>query len=87
MELKNGVKANKKVSYTIKGQEKVIAKKDEIINLQNELNIKENVDYVLPKEDSIENQVDSKTSIKIPIFVTKSFVKEFKNPQRFIKPW
>lgn len=87
LELKDGIKANKKVSYTIKGEEKVIAEKDRIIRLQDEFNITENVDYVLPKEDSIENQVDSKTSIKIPIFVTKSFVKEFKNPQRFIEPW
>lgn len=87
LELKDGIKANKKVSYTIKGEEKVIAEKDGIIRLKDEFNITENVDYVLPKEDSIENQVDSKTSIKIPIFVTKSFVKEFKNPQRFIEPW
>ncbi|PZV99969.1 HinT-interacting membrane complex protein P80 [Metamycoplasma auris] len=86
-ELKNGIIANKDVSYTINGKEIEIAKKGQKISLADHFGFKENVHYVLPKEDSIEHSHDKKSEIKVPIFTTKSFVKEFKDPLRFIKPW
>ncbi|WP_045433619.1 HinT-interacting membrane complex protein P80 [Metamycoplasma canadense] len=83
-ELKNGIVANKDVYYEYNGKKVEIAKKGQKIILDF---AKENKNFVLPSDDSIEAKTNSKSSIKIPIFVTKSFVKEFKNPERFIKPW
>lgn len=83
-DLKNGIVANKDVYYEYNGKKVEIAKKGETIRLDFAV---ENKNYVLPSEDSIESQTNSQASIKIPMFVTKSFVKEFKNPERFIKPW
>nr|WP_238543386.1 hypothetical protein [Metamycoplasma auris] len=86
-ELKNGVIANDDIKVTIDGKDKQIAKKGQKINLREQFGFEENVHYVLPKEDSIEHTHDKTSQIKIPIFTTKSFVKEFKDPLRFIKPW
>ncbi|WP_330463454.1 HinT-interacting membrane complex protein P80 [Metamycoplasma gateae] len=83
-ELKNGIVANKDVFYEYKGKKVTIASKGEKIILDF---AKENKNYVLPTEDSIESQTSSQSSIKIPMFVTKSFIKEFKDPERFIQPW
>ncbi|MCV3753493.1 hypothetical protein OF364_01530 [Mycoplasma enhydrae] len=83
-DLKDGIIANKDVFYEYKGKRVNIAKKGESIILPF---AKENENYVLPANDSEEVNKDSKTSIKIPMFVTKSFVKEYKNANRFIAPW
>ncbi|AZZ65631.1 hypothetical protein DMC14_002450 [Metamycoplasma phocicerebrale] len=83
-DLKDGIVANKDVYYEYKGKKIEIAKKGEKIILSF---AKENENYVLPKEDSVESHTDSKASIKIPMFVTKSFVKQYKDATRFIKPW
>ncbi|MGX9339763.1 HinT-interacting membrane complex protein P80 [Mycoplasma sp. 2261] len=83
-ELKNGILANKDVFYEYNGKRVEIAKKGQKIFLPF---AHENKNYVLPAEDSIESQTNSQASIKIPMFVTTSFVKEFRNPERFIKPW
>ncbi|TPR54675.1 HinT-interacting membrane complex protein P80 [Metamycoplasma neophronis] len=83
-ELKNGIVANKDVFYTYKGEKIEIAKKGETIRLSF---AKENQNYVLPAEDTIELKTDSKDEVKVPIFTTKSYVEAYINADRFIAPW
>ncbi|MBN0970611.1 HinT-interacting membrane complex protein P80 [Mycoplasma phocoeninasale] len=83
-ELKNGIIANKDVYYTYNGERKDIAKKGETITLPFAI---ENENYVLPKEGDVEIKTNPKDEVKIPMFVTRSFIKELKNPSHFIAPW
>jgi len=39
----------------------------------------------LPKSDDKSLKIGTKDEVKIPMFVTKSFVKEYRNPLKFIK--
>ncbi|AXE60517.1 hypothetical protein DA803_00170 [[Mycoplasma] phocae] len=83
-ELKTGIIANKDVYYTYNGKRVDIAKKGETIRLSFAV---EDENYVLPKEGDVEIKTNPKDEIKIPMFVTRSFIKELKNPSRFIAPW
>lgn len=83
-ELKNGIIANKDVYYTYQGKRVDIAKKGEKITLPFAI---ENKNYVLPKSDDKSLKIGTKDEVKIPMFVTKSFVKEYRNPLKFIKNW
>ncbi|BDX52487.1 hypothetical protein JPM7_0940 [Metamycoplasma equirhinis] len=83
-ELKNGIIANKDVYYTYKGKKVEVAKKGDKITLEF---AKENENYVLPKETDVEIKTNPKDEVKIPMFVSKTFIKELRNPSRYIAPW
>lgn len=85
-ELKAGhIVANADTFYTLDDGKKVeIAKKGEIIPLDF---AKENENFVLPELDSKELKINTEDEYKVPLFVTKSFVKELKNQMRFIPDW
>ncbi|WP_261368955.1 HinT-interacting membrane complex protein P80 [Mycoplasma struthionis] len=83
-ELKNGIVANKDVFYTYQGKRVDVAKKGTVINLSFAT---ENQNYVLPVDSDVEVKTNTKDEIKIPIFVTKSFVERQKRADRFLAPW
>ncbi|TPE57445.1 hypothetical protein FJO69_01685 [[Mycoplasma] falconis] len=83
-ELKNGIIANRDIYYTYNGEKIEVAKQGETITLSF---AKENVNYVLPLENSEELLTENKDQLAIPMFVTKSFVADQKEASRFITPW
>ncbi|WP_412031748.1 HinT-interacting membrane complex protein P80 [Metamycoplasma buccale] len=83
-ELKNGyIEANSDVFYMYKGKRIDIAKKGDKIPLPF---AKQNQNFVLPDEYKKLDDA-KKEQQKIPLFVSKSFVFEEKNPEKYLTEW
>ncbi|AWX42975.1 Uncharacterised protein [Metamycoplasma cloacale] len=84
-ELKQGyIVANADVYYTIDGKKVELYKKGDHIPLPFAI---ENENYVLPSESDPELKVNKPDEFKVPLFVTKSFIFEEKNPKKYINEW
>ncbi|RMA79069.1 hypothetical protein JN00_0116 [Metamycoplasma subdolum] len=84
-ELNDGfILANADIYYTYKGKRVDIAKKGDKIPLP--FAIKDE-NFVLPKAGDPELQIHKEEELKIPLFVTRSFIFEEKNPLKFITEW